>query len=105
MGGGRTCFYIFGSLHYIYYTQLFHAIIPTRAHCVSRYGLITTSLLPYYYSLNTISDITRFDHILKTKGIYVLQYFQFLKWNLVIMPVLATGACCVLIGELWYAFR
>ncbi|KAI8583362.1 hypothetical protein K450DRAFT_223270 [Umbelopsis ramanniana AG] len=46
-----------------------------------------------------------FDHILKTKGIYVLQYFQFLKWNLVIMPVLATGACCVLIGELWYAFR
>lgn len=45
-----------------------------------------------------------FDHILKTKGIYVLKYFQFLKWNMVIMPVIATGACCVLVGELWYEF-
>ena len=46
----------------------------------------------------------RFDHILKSKGIYVLRYFQFLKWNLIIMPVLATGAACVLIGELWYMY-
>lgn len=45
-----------------------------------------------------------FDHILKTKGIYLLGYFQFLKWNLVILPVIATGACAVLIGEIWFMY-
>jgi hypothetical protein len=46
----------------------------------------------------------RFDQILKSKDIYVLGYFQFLKWNLFLMPVLCTGAACVLIGELWYMY-
>ncbi|RCI00636.1 hypothetical protein CU098_011268, partial [Rhizopus stolonifer] len=45
-----------------------------------------------------------FDHILKTKGIYTLGYFQFLKWNLVILPVIALGACAVLIGEIWFVY-
>lgn len=46
----------------------------------------------------------RFDHILKTKGIYTLGYFQFLKWNLVILPVIALGASAVLIGEIWFIY-
>ncbi|KAL7309715.1 hypothetical protein PS15m_010562 [Mucor circinelloides] len=45
-----------------------------------------------------------FDHILKTKGIYTLGYFQFLKWNLVILPVIALGASAVLIGEIWFIY-
>ncbi|CEP09302.1 hypothetical protein [Parasitella parasitica] len=45
-----------------------------------------------------------FDHILKTKGIYTLGYFQFLKWNLVIMPVIALGASAVIIGEIWVIY-
>ncbi|KAI9483841.1 MAG: hypothetical protein EXX96DRAFT_479093 [Benjaminiella poitrasii] len=45
-----------------------------------------------------------FDHILKTKGIYNLGYFQFLKWNLAILPVIALGACAVLIGEIWFIY-
>ncbi|KAI8642964.1 arsenical pump membrane protein-domain-containing protein [Parasitella parasitica] len=45
-----------------------------------------------------------FDHILKTKGIYTLGYFQFLKWNLVILPVIALGASAVIIGEIWVIY-
>lgn len=45
-----------------------------------------------------------FDHILKTKGIYTLGYFQFLKWNLLILPVLALGASAVVIAEIWFIY-
>ncbi|KAI7879231.1 arsenical pump membrane protein-domain-containing protein [Mucor mucedo] len=46
-----------------------------------------------------------FDHILKVKGIYTLGYFQFLKWNLIILPTIAVGACAVLIGEIWFMYE
>ncbi|KAI8147737.1 hypothetical protein BJV82DRAFT_593163 [Fennellomyces sp. T-0311] len=45
-----------------------------------------------------------FEHILKTKGIYTLGYFQFLKWNLMLLPIIATGASAVVIGELWFIY-
>ncbi|KAI8997815.1 hypothetical protein BDB01DRAFT_772564 [Pilobolus umbonatus] len=45
-----------------------------------------------------------FEHILKTKSIYILGYFQFLKWNLIILPVIATGVCAVIIGEIWFIY-
>ncbi|KAI8389469.1 hypothetical protein BD560DRAFT_430427 [Blakeslea trispora] len=45
-----------------------------------------------------------FDHILRSKGVHTLGYFQFLKWNLVILPVIALGACAVLIGEIWFIY-
>ncbi|KAI8090749.1 hypothetical protein BDF21DRAFT_377959 [Thamnidium elegans] len=46
-----------------------------------------------------------FDHILKTKGIYELGYFHFLKWNLIILPVIATGACAIVIAEIWFIYE
>ncbi|CEG72487.1 hypothetical protein RMATCC62417_08040 [Rhizopus microsporus] len=45
-----------------------------------------------------------FDHILKTKGIYLLSYFQFLKWNLIILPLLAASASAIVIGEIWFIY-
>ncbi|KAI7874890.1 hypothetical protein K492DRAFT_168747 [Lichtheimia hyalospora FSU 10163] len=45
-----------------------------------------------------------FEHILKTKGIYTLGYFQFLKWNLILLPVIAAAAASVVIGELWFIY-
>ncbi|OBZ86191.1 Arsenical pump membrane protein [Choanephora cucurbitarum] len=45
-----------------------------------------------------------FDHILRTKGVHTLSYFQFLKWNLFILPVIALGACAVVIGEIWFIY-
>ncbi|CAO3685552.1 unnamed protein product [Rhizopus microsporus] len=45
-----------------------------------------------------------FDHILKTKGIYLLGYFQFLKWNLIILPLLAASASAIVIGEIWFIY-
>ncbi|KAI9251385.1 hypothetical protein BDA99DRAFT_201050 [Phascolomyces articulosus] len=45
-----------------------------------------------------------FEHILKTKGIYTLGYFQFLKWNLMLLPLIAVGATAVIVGELWFIY-
>ncbi|KAI8380558.1 hypothetical protein EDC96DRAFT_4358 [Choanephora cucurbitarum] len=45
-----------------------------------------------------------FDHILRTKGIHTLGYLQFLKWNLAILPIIALGACAVVIGEIWFIY-
>ncbi|KAI8370265.1 hypothetical protein BD560DRAFT_396919, partial [Blakeslea trispora] len=45
-----------------------------------------------------------FEHILRTKGVHTLGYFQFLKWNLAILPIIALGACAVLIGEIWFIY-
>ncbi|KAI7853115.1 citrate transporter-domain-containing protein [Circinella umbellata] len=45
-----------------------------------------------------------FEHILKTKGIYTLGYFQFLKWNLLLLPLIAVGTTSVIIGELWFIY-
>lgn len=46
----------------------------------------------------------RFEHILKTKGIFTLGYFQFLKWNLILLPIIAAAAASVVIGELWFIY-
>ncbi|CDS11232.1 hypothetical protein LRAMOSA03495 [Lichtheimia ramosa] len=45
-----------------------------------------------------------FEHILKTKGIFTLGYFQFLKWNLILLPIIAAAAASVVIGELWFIY-
>ncbi|KAI8370360.1 uncharacterized protein BYT42DRAFT_85368 [Radiomyces spectabilis] len=45
-----------------------------------------------------------FDHILKTKGIHVLGYVRFLKWNIMILPILAVGTASVIVGELYVVF-
>jgi hypothetical protein len=58
----------------------------------------------YTKIIDDIDVLSRFDHILKTKGIYTLGYFKFLKWNLVILPILALGASAVVIGEIWFIY-
>ncbi|RUP50807.1 arsenical pump membrane protein-domain-containing protein [Jimgerdemannia flammicorona] len=45
------------------------------------------------------------DHILKTKGVGGLGYLAFLRWNLAITPVVAGGACAVLLAELYIVYR
>lgn len=63
----------------------------------------TVDLL-YFIEVTTDHIVNRFDHILKTKGIYTLGYFQFLKWNLVLLPLLALGASAVAIGEIYFIY-
>ncbi|ORZ20752.1 arsenical pump membrane protein-domain-containing protein [Absidia repens] len=45
-----------------------------------------------------------FEHILKTKGIYTLGYFQFVKWNLLLLPSIVVVVSCILILELYIIF-
>ncbi|KAI8340922.1 citrate transporter-domain-containing protein [Chlamydoabsidia padenii] len=45
-----------------------------------------------------------FEHILKTKGIYTLGYFQFVKWNLLLLPSIIVVIACILILELYVIF-
>ncbi|ORY97846.1 hypothetical protein BCR43DRAFT_530787 [Syncephalastrum racemosum] len=56
--------------------------------------------------LTTVGSLAgiMFDHILKTKGIHTLGYFQFLKWNLILLPLIAGGCAAVVIGELWFMY-
>ncbi|KAI9319660.1 hypothetical protein BX666DRAFT_1853488 [Dichotomocladium elegans] len=45
-----------------------------------------------------------FEHILKTKGIYILGYFNFLKWNLILLPLVAAAGAGVVTAELWFHY-
>lgn len=46
----------------------------------------------------------RFEHILKTKGIYTLGYFQFVKWNLLLLPSIVIVVAGILMLELYVIF-
>ncbi|KAI9278008.1 arsenical pump membrane protein-domain-containing protein [Sporodiniella umbellata] len=94
----------------ILFTQIIqHPNFATHVHSEATQqgfllGLIVGSNLGACLTLVGSLAGIMFDHILKTKGIYTLGYFQFLKWNLFILPVLILGASAIVIAEIWFFY-
>ncbi|CAO3623401.1 unnamed protein product [Cunninghamella blakesleeana] len=67
-------------------------------------GLIAGSNIGANFTLVGSLAGIMFEHILKTKGIFTLGYFQFLKWNLLLLPVVFLGISGILILELYVIY-
>ncbi|CAO3612105.1 unnamed protein product [Cunninghamella echinulata] len=67
-------------------------------------GLIAGSNLGANFTLVGSLAGIMFEHILKTKGIFTLGYFQFLKWNLLLLPIVFIGISGILILELYVIY-
>ncbi|KAI8093351.1 arsenical pump membrane protein-domain-containing protein [Halteromyces radiatus] len=68
------------------------------------FGLIAGSNLGACLTLVGSLAGIMFEHILRTKGILNLGYFQFAKWNVMLLPSIVITVVCILILELYVIF-
>ncbi|KAI8074632.1 hypothetical protein BC940DRAFT_363591 [Gongronella butleri] len=45
-----------------------------------------------------------FEHILRTKGIFSLGYGSFLKWNLLLLPMIFLSVACIIVLEIYVIY-